>query len=59
MSIRIADHHFLRIHLWKTRMLKFCHLIIRTLTQPYSMNQHHHHHHQFAQQFLGEAREPL
>ena len=55
MSIRIADHHFLRILLWKTRMLKFCHLIIRTLTQQYSMNQHHHHH-QFAQQCLGEAR---
>ena len=52
MSIRIADHHFFRILLWKTRMLKFCQLITRTFTQQYSMN----HHHQFAQQCLGEVR---
>ena len=35
-------------------MLKFCHLIIRTLTQNYSMNQHHHY--QFAQKCLDETR---
>ena len=54
MFVKIAHHHILMIFLWKTRMLKFFHLIIRTLTQQYSMNQNHHH--QFAQQCLGEAR---
>ena len=54
MSIRIADHHFFRIILWKTRMLIFSHFIIRTLTKQYSMNQHHHH--QFAQQYPDEPR---